>query len=144
MELNQNNPQTQPPANAGVPNLASLSNIPGMQNVQALQNMVEALTAQKNAVPAQQAAPAQSNPSLKKFDDAEISELSSIREAYEQLTVAFGQIEMQKRELGKTEKKLNEKYIAVDAQEKVFLDKIVAKYGEGTFDINTGVFTPKS
>ena len=79
----------------------------------------------------------------KTFDSAEISELSVIRESYEQITIALGQLEIQKREVIKNEKRLNEKLTAIEAQEKVFLDKIVAKYGEGTFDINTGVFTPK-
>lgn len=79
----------------------------------------------------------------KVFDAAEITELSTIREAYEQITVALGQLEMQRREVAKNEKRLNEKITAIEAQEKVFLDKIVAKYGEGTFDVNTGIFTPK-
>jgi hypothetical protein len=78
------------------------------------------------------------------FDASELQELTAIREAYEQATVSLGQLEMQKRELIKTEKRVNERLTAIEAQEKVFLDKIVAKYGEGTFDINTGIFTPKS
>ncbi len=78
------------------------------------------------------------------FDASELQELTAIREAYEQATVSLGQLEMQKRELAKTEKRVNERLTAIEAQEKVFLDKIVAKYGEGTFDINTGIFTPKS
>jgi hypothetical protein len=78
-----------------------------------------------------------------KFDALEIQELSAIREAYEQSTVALGQLEMQKRELAKNEKRVNERLSAIETQEKTFLDKIVAKYGEGTFDINTGVFTPR-
>ena len=79
----------------------------------------------------------------KMFDATEITELSTIREAYEQITVALGQLEMQRREVTKNEKRINEKLAGIEAQEKVFLDKIVAKYGEGTFDINTGIFTPK-
>jgi hypothetical protein len=78
------------------------------------------------------------------FDASELQELTAIREAYEQATISLGQLEMQKRELAKTEKRVNERLTAIEAQEKVFLDKIVAKYGEGTFDINTGIFTPKS
>lgn len=78
-----------------------------------------------------------------KFDATEIQELSAIREAYEQSTVSLGQLEMQKRELAKNEKRVNERLTAIETQEKAFLDKIVAKYGEGTFDINTGVFTPR-
>lgn len=79
----------------------------------------------------------------KMFDATEITELSTIREAYEQITIALGQLEMQKREVAKNEKRVSEKLTAIEAQEKLFLDKIVAKYGEGTFDINTGIFTPK-
>jgi hypothetical protein len=80
----------------------------------------------------------------KVFDASELQELTAIRDAYEQATISLGQLEMQKRELVKTEKRVNERLTAIEAQEKVFLDKIVAKYGEGTFDINTGIFTPKS
>lgn len=83
-------------------------------------------------------------PSAKMFDADEISELAVIRESYEQITVAFGQLEMQRREVSKNERRINERVAATEAQEKVFLDKIMAKYGEGTFDITTGIFTPKN
>jgi hypothetical protein len=78
-----------------------------------------------------------------KFNEAEIAELTEIRQAYDQTTLALGQLELQKREVKKNETKIEEKLIAVEAQEKLFLDKIVAKYGEGSFDISTGLFTPK-
>ena len=82
--------------------------------------------------------------SPKQFDENEVKELTDIRAAYEQLTVNLGQLEMQKREIGKSERRVNEQLTALEAQEKVFLDKIVTKYGEGTFDISTGIFTPKA
>ena len=41
------------------------------------------------------------------------------------------------------EVRIEQKITAIENQEKVFLDKIVAKYGEGTFDINTGIFSSK-
>jgi hypothetical protein len=78
-----------------------------------------------------------------KFTAEEIKELSIIRQGYEELTLALGQLELQKRELKKNETRVNDRLTAVEASEKAFLDKIVAKYGEGTFDIATGVFTPK-
>jgi hypothetical protein len=84
------------------------------------------------------------NITTKQFDAAEIKELTDIRAAYDQATLMLGQIEMQRREMNKNQQKVSEKLLALEAQEKVFLDKIVAKYGEGTFDINTGVFTPKT
>lgn len=77
------------------------------------------------------------------FNADELNEINVIREAYDQLTISLGQIEMQKRELSKSEKRTSDKLTALEAQEKVFLDKIVAKYGEGTFDVNTGIFTPR-
>lgn len=80
---------------------------------------------------------------LTKFDQTEISELSGIRQVYEEITLGLGQLEIQKREVRKNENRVNDRLTAIENQEKVFLDKIVAKYGEGTFDINTGVFTPK-
>ena len=79
----------------------------------------------------------------RQFDAAEIQELTLIREAYEQITLTLGQIEMQKREVIKNEKRANERITAVETQEKLFLEKIMARYGEGTFDIATGIFTPK-
>lgn len=78
-----------------------------------------------------------------KFNAEELAELNGVREAYEQATVGLGQLEMQKRELSKAEKRIAERLAAIEAQEKTFLDKIVARYGEGTFDIATGVFTPR-
>ncbi len=78
-----------------------------------------------------------------KFSDEEIRELTAIREGYDAVVVALGQLEIQKRELAKNEARVNERLVAIENQEKVFLDKIVAKYGEGSFDIATGIFTPK-
>lgn len=78
-----------------------------------------------------------------KFSQDEINELTALRGGYDEITLALGQLELQRREVQKREKILNERLISAENQEKVFLDKIVAKYGEGTFDINTGVFSPK-
>jgi hypothetical protein len=78
-----------------------------------------------------------------KFDQNEITELSAIRGGYEETTLALGQLELQKREVKKNETRINDRLTAIENQEKVFLDKIVAKYGEGTFDPNTGIFSPK-
>lgn len=78
-----------------------------------------------------------------KFSQEEINELAAIRQSFEEATLALGQLELQKREAKKAEGRVNERLTAIEAQEKVFLDKIVAKYGEGTFDIATGIFTPK-
>lgn len=78
-----------------------------------------------------------------KFNDEEIKEMSNIRNIFDQLTVALGRLELQKRLLKKEEARVSEQLVATENQEKVFMDKVVAKYGEGTLDTSTGVFTPK-
>ena len=96
---------------------------------------------QQATVSAANQSASQSGP--KQFGPEEIAELSVIREAYEQITLSLGQLEMQRREVAKNEKRLNERLVSVENQEKVFLDKVLSKYGEGTFDVMTGAFTPK-
>jgi len=78
-----------------------------------------------------------------RFTPEEISEVTAIRESYDSAVMALGQLEMQKREIAKAEKKIEERLTDTENKERSFLDKIVAKYGEGTFDIATGIFTPK-
>ena len=78
-----------------------------------------------------------------KFSDSEIKELTDIRKAYERITNAFGQLYLQKRELDNNERRVQEELDATEKTEKVFLQKILEKYGEGTVDPNTGIFNPK-
>jgi hypothetical protein len=78
-----------------------------------------------------------------KFTDDELKELGAIREAYNQITISLGQIQMQKREVDRSEKRVQERLLSVETSEKTFLDKIVGKYGEGEFNVETGLFLPK-
>jgi len=78
-----------------------------------------------------------------KFSDAEMKELTDIRKAYERITNAFGQLYLQKRELDNNERQVQEELDSTEKSEKALLQKILEKYGEGTVDPNTGVFTPK-
>ncbi len=77
-----------------------------------------------------------------KFDEAEMKEIASIRDSYSEASTVFGNLYVQRLQLDETEKSLKEAYSALQKREKDFLDKIVAKYGEGTLDPKTGVFTP--
>lgn len=79
-----------------------------------------------------------------KFTQEEVTEITSIRDSYEMAIGAMGRLEWQRREIKKAEAKLEADVAQLEAREKAFLDAIVAKYGEGSFDIATGVFTPKS
>jgi hypothetical protein len=82
-------------------------------------------------------------PSQIKFSDSEMKELSDIRESYEKITTAFGQLYLQKRELDNNERRVQEELEITEKAEKALLQRILEKYGEGTVDPNSGVFTPK-
>jgi hypothetical protein len=72
-----------------------------------------------------------------------MKELSDIRESYEKITTAFGQLYLQKRELDNNERRVQEELEITEKAEKALLQRILEKYGEGTVDPNSGVFTPK-
>lgn len=79
----------------------------------------------------------------KKFSPEEMKELVEIKKTYEQLTVALGQLQLQKREHEKNSRLVEEELVLAEKKEKEFLEKILKKFGEGTVDPETGVFTPK-
>lgn len=79
-----------------------------------------------------------------KFTQEELAEIQAIKTDYEQITVAFGQLHIKQRELSDIEADLNVSYNGIREKEKAFLNKIVEKYGEGTIDPATGIFTQKA
>lgn len=79
-----------------------------------------------------------------KFSDDETKEISEIRQSYDQAVVIMGQLYLQKMQIEKNEVELKREYASLESREKAFLDKIVAKYGEGNYDQKTNIFTPKS
>lgn len=82
-------------------------------------------------------------PSQIKFSDEEVKELVALRDTYDQITVELGRIELQKRDIKKSETMILDRLSFTEKSEKTFLDRIVAKYGEGNYDNETGIFTPK-
>lgn len=78
-----------------------------------------------------------------KFTEEEMKEIKDIRESYERLTLSLGQLYLQKRELDNSERRINTELENTENAEKVVLQKILQKYGEGTVDPDTGVFTPR-
>ena len=77
-----------------------------------------------------------------KFTAEEMKQIADIREGFDRAVVAFGRFYLQQRDLKRTEERLNAEVAEMEKQEKEFLDKIVAKYGEGYYDTATGVFSP--
>ena len=78
-----------------------------------------------------------------KFTEAEVKEISNIRDGFDKAVVSFGDLYLQKIEMETFENSLKAEYARLKAQEKSFLDKIVQKYGEGSYDSTTGIYTPK-
>jgi sugar-specific transcriptional regulator TrmB len=78
-----------------------------------------------------------------KFTAEEMKEIADIREGFDKAIAAFGKFYLQQRELKRNEERMNAELILMEKNEKEFLDKIVAKYGEGNYDPSTGIFTAK-
>lgn len=81
-------------------------------------------------------------PTQVKFSTEEMTEFTKIRDAYAEATLSYGQLAIRRKEAIEAEKNLDEAYLGLQKKEKEFLDKIVAKYGEGSLDPTSGTFTP--
>ena len=77
-----------------------------------------------------------------KFSDDELKSISEIRTAYAEITNRFGQIELIKYNLQKQVEQAEIDFESVKVKEQEILQSITKKYGPGTLDPNTGVFTP--
>ena len=84
-----------------------------------------------------------------KFSDDEIKKIQEIQKSYSEITTQLGQVGIAKirlREqevsLAKEEDKLNTSFVKIQNDEQKFLDEITKKYGQGTLNPETGVFTP--
>ena len=77
-----------------------------------------------------------------KFSDDELKQISDIRTAYAEITNRFGQIELTKYNLQKQVEQAEIDFESVKVKEQEILQSITKKYGPGTLDPNTGVFTP--
>tara|TARA_B100000424_G_C22847834_1_gene452213 strand:+ start:270 stop:545 length:276 start_codon:yes stop_codon:yes gene_type:complete len=85
-----------------------------------------------------------------KFTDEELNEIQSIQDNYNDISIQFGQIEVQKilinqqlETLEKSHEGLNSDYKKAQQIEKELSEKLNKKYGTGTLDIKTGIFTPQ-
>ena len=77
-----------------------------------------------------------------KFTDEELKSIEQIRVKYAEITQRFGQITLTKYNLDQQEKQAHKDFEAIRAEEQKVLNGITEKYGPGTLDPNTGVFTP--
>ena len=87
----------------------------------------------------------------KKFTEAELKEITELRNANAQKINEFGQIELeilltnQRLEiLEDTKTDLKKQYIDLQTKEKELVASLNKKYGTGTVDLESGEFVPRS
>ena len=84
-----------------------------------------------------------------KFTSEELEKIKNIQNQYIDIQNAFGQVSLSRLRLQEQIQLLDEKdeenkqkFSDVQKNEKQFLDEITKKYGDGSLNPDTGVFTP--
>jgi hypothetical protein len=85
-----------------------------------------------------------------KMTDAELTEVRKLQEQYQQKLAQFGllyvdkmQVEEAVKGVVERENKLQEEWAALKKAENLLIDKFLKSYGEGSLDIQKGVFIPE-
>ena len=77
-----------------------------------------------------------------KFTKEELTQVQNIQKGYATVQNQFGQLKLTQIRLDKSEVELEDALKNVQQEESKFLDGITKKYGQGSLDPKTGVFTP--
>ena len=85
-----------------------------------------------------------------KFTDDELKQIQKYSKSlmqklpvnWDKLSIAKIRLQEQELSLAKEDDKINEKFGKIQKDEQKFLDEITKKYGQGTLNPETGVFTP--
>jgi len=77
-----------------------------------------------------------------KFTKDELTQVQNIQKSYMNVQNQFGQLKLTQIRLDNDEVTLEEALKSVQDEEKKFLDGITEKYGQGSLNPETGVFTP--
>tara|TARA_R100000008_G_C3466085_1_gene106600 strand:- start:76 stop:342 length:267 start_codon:yes stop_codon:yes gene_type:complete len=76
-----------------------------------------------------------------KFTEEELKQIQNIQQSYATIQNQFGQLKLAQIRLDEQEIQLEESFKNIQEDEKKFLDKTTEKYGDGTLNPETGVFT---
>tara|TARA_R110000824_G_scaffold94370_1_gene227721 strand:+ start:102 stop:374 length:273 start_codon:yes stop_codon:yes gene_type:complete len=77
-----------------------------------------------------------------KFNEEELKQLQEIQNNYISVQNQFGQLKLAQINLDNREIELEENLKNIQKIEKKFLDSTTEKYGQGSLNPDTGVFTP--
>ena len=77
-----------------------------------------------------------------KFTEDELKQVQDIQKSYANVQNQFGQLKLTQIRLDNDEVILEDALKQIQDEEKKFLDGITEKYGQGSLNPETGVFTP--
>ena len=77
-----------------------------------------------------------------KFTEEELKQVQNIQASYQNIQNQFGQLKMAQIRLDEQEIELENSLKSLQEKESKFLDGITDKYGQGSLNPKTGVFTP--
>ena len=77
-----------------------------------------------------------------KFTEEELTQVQNIQKSYANVQNQFGQLKLAQIRLDKDEIQLEDALKSIQEEENKFLEGITEKYGQGTLNPETGVFTP--
>ena len=77
-----------------------------------------------------------------KFTEEELKQVQNIRQNYLNIQQSFGQLKLAQMRLENQEIELEESLKSLQNNENKFLEGITKKYGDGSLNPETGVFTP--
>ena len=77
-----------------------------------------------------------------KFNEEEMKMVKDFQNSYYNIQVGFGQLKLSKIRMNEQEEALTKDLKKVKDDETKFLDEITEKYGQGSLNPETGVFTP--
>ena len=77
-----------------------------------------------------------------KFTEEELKQVQDIQQSYANVQNQFGQLKLAQIRLDNDEVTLEDALKSIQDEEKKFLDGITEKYGQGSLNPETGVFTP--
>ena len=77
-----------------------------------------------------------------KFTKDELTQVQNIQNSYQNVQNQFGQLKLAQIRLDLQEVELEDSLKSIQTEEQKFLDSITDKYGQGTLNPETGVFTP--
>jgi|TARA_B110000977_G_C10667735_1_gene334435 hypothetical protein len=76
------------------------------------------------------------------FTNEEITQLRNLQDKFNQTTVQFGQLGINKLKLEEAEVTLKNRLFELEKEEIDLAKGLSDKYGKGSLDIETGTFTP--